>query len=437
MKMDTMRAELDGCAATATHARTHTAQPTLETRRAPRRARAHAPRGARSYAAELDIVTVDLTGGRVPPEQQLRVFVNFGEHGRELITCQVAAHLLRWLAGGAAAAARASVDASTGGGGGGGGGAPSLAALTSALSRTVFKLVPMENRGGRVKVEAGELCLRKNGRGVDTNRNWPLHWGFKEKDFDPYEEAPGAHPFSEPEASLLRDALAAWRPHAWVNVHSGMRALFMPYDHVAAMPQDAGGDGMRAILASLAASHCTDCVTGSGGASVGYLAHGTATDYIYANMSVPVVMTWEIYGDESAANDDCFRMFNPTTRAEHDAVVANWAAACLAVPGALHLHPDIPAGVPSLAQGEEGGGGATGVAGGLRGGARAPAALRRAAALGSGGRAGGGGAVGARPWVAYGGAAALALAAVATAAGSAQRVRARARAGGVQRKLSV
>jgi hypothetical protein len=402
------------------------------------RSHAHTPRAsrARSYAAELDIVTVDLTGGRVPPEQQLRVFLNFGEHGRELITCQVAAHLLRWLAGGAAAAARASVDASTGGGGGGGGGASSLAAVTSALQRTVFKLVPMENRGGRVKVEAGELCLRKNGRGVDTNRNWPLHWGFKEADFDPYEEAPGAHPFSEPEASLLRDALAAWQPHAWVNVHSGMRALFMPYDHVAAMPQDAGGDGMRAILASLAASHCTDCVVGSGGASVGYLAHGTATDYIYANMSVPVVMTWEIYGDESAANDDCFRMFNPTTRDAHDAVVANWAAACLAVPGTLHLHPDIPAGVPSLAEGGEGGRRGE-AAQGLRGGARAPVALRRAAALGSGGRAGGGGGgvAAARPWVAYGGAAALALAAVATAAGGARR--ARARAGGGQGKLSV
>ncbi len=273
------------------------------------------------------MVTVDLTAGRVPPERQLRVFLNFGEHGRELITSDVAERLLRLLAAGPEAAAR-----TTRGG----------EAAARALRRTVFKVVPLENAGGRAKVEAGELCLRKNGRGVDTNRNWGAHWGFKEKDYDPYEEAAGARPFSEPEACLLRDAVAAWRPHAWVNVHSGMRALFMPFDHVADTPRGRAGEALRAVLAALKQQHCADCVTGSGGASVGYLAHGTATDFMYLNLSVPVAMTWEIYGDLQAPNDDCFRMFNPLTRTEHDRVVATWAAACLALPGALMLHPDVP-----------------------------------------------------------------------------------------------
>ena len=360
----------------------------------------------------MDVVTVDLTDGRVPEESQLRVFLNFGEHGRELITCQVALQLLRWLAGGAAAAARASVGAS----GKGAVRPPDAAAsVTAALSRTIFKVVPMENRGGRSKVEGGELCLRKNGRGVDTNRNWAVHWGFKEKDYDPYEEAAGAHPFSEPEAVLLRDALEAWRPHAWVNVHSGMRALFMPFDHVAAEPQDAGGDGMRAVLASIKASHCGDCVTGSGGASVGYLAHGTATDYIYVNMSVPVVMTWEIYGDEAAAHDDCFRMFNPTTRQLHDAVVDNWAGACLAVPGALHLHPSVPrAPALGLTPGK-------GAAAGERYARSSVGVLRRAGGASTGAAP--------RPWVAYGGAAALFAVAGLSATGRARRIAA-ARFGG-------
>ncbi len=53
----------------------------------------------------------------------------------------------------------------------------------------------MENMKGRDKVEAGELCERRNGRGVDPNRNWDLHWGFKEKDYDPKEEFPGKHAF--------------------------------------------------------------------------------------------------------------------------------------------------------------------------------------------------------------------------------------------------
>jgi len=345
-----------------------------------------------SYSASMDVVTVDLTGGRVAEEAQMRVFLNFGEHGRELITSQVAFRLLQLLSLGPAATAVAALRGSAPSGGG-------AAALAAALERTVFKVVPLENAGGRAKVESGELCLRKNGRGVDPNRNWGMHWGFKEKDFDPYEEAPGAHPFSEPEAVLLRDALAAWRPLAWVNVHSGMRALFMPYDHVAAMPQGPGGDAMRAVLASLRASHCPECVTGSGGASVGYLAHGTATDYIFVNMSVPVVMTWEIFGDEKAAFDDCFRMFNPLTREEHDTVADTWAAACAALPGALAEH------VAPRPRGWAAGAARTGAT-----------AVRRA-----GGDALPGAAPLPRPWIAYGGAALLVVGALTMAAGGARR----------------
>jgi hypothetical protein len=39
-------------------------------------------------------------------------------------------------------------------------------------------------------VEGGELCERKNGRGVDPNRNWKVHWGFKEKGEGPSTQVP-------------------------------------------------------------------------------------------------------------------------------------------------------------------------------------------------------------------------------------------------------
>ena len=35
----------------------------------------------------------------------------------------------------------------------------------------------MENVNGRDAVERGEYCERKNGRGVDTNRNFGVDWG--------------------------------------------------------------------------------------------------------------------------------------------------------------------------------------------------------------------------------------------------------------------
>ena len=53
----------------------------------------------------------------------------------------------------------------------------------------------MENVHGREKVEGGALCERKNGRGVDPNRNWGVHWGHKEPDYDPAEEFPGTAAF--------------------------------------------------------------------------------------------------------------------------------------------------------------------------------------------------------------------------------------------------
>lgn len=76
-------------------------------------------------------------------------------------------------------------------------------------------------------------------------------------------------------------------------------------------------------------------------------AHGTATDHLFLRMGVPVTFTWEIYGDMQASNDDCFRMFNPLERGHHDAVVSNWAAACLvrwegATAGTRRIVEDAP-----------------------------------------------------------------------------------------------
>ena len=66
-----------------------------------------------------------------------------------------------------------------------------------------MQILPIENVEGRKLVEAGQLCERKNGRGVDPNRNWDAHWGFKESDYDPAEEYPGAAPFRQETAFRL------------------------------------------------------------------------------------------------------------------------------------------------------------------------------------------------------------------------------------------
>ena len=134
----------------------------------------------------------------------------------------------------------------------------------------VLQILPMENVNGRDKVEAGALCERKNGRGVDTNRNWDIDWGKKEKDYNPDEEFPGKAPHSEPEVKILHDLAKEIRPHVWLNVHSGMYALFTPYDHKPVLPTTTEAKAAIRILSVINQEACKGrCVVGSGGSSVG------------------------------------------------------------------------------------------------------------------------------------------------------------------------
>ena len=41
---------------------------------------------------------------------------------------------------------------------------------------------------------------------------------------------------------------------------------------------------------------------------------------MYDRLNVPLSLTWEIYGDTEATFNDCFRMFNPTTREKFEEV---------------------------------------------------------------------------------------------------------------------
>ena len=342
------------------------------------------------YSSELLVVTVEPSLGvdpdpgsasSAPPVSGIdktRVLYNYGEHGRELITVEVALELLRAFAlGPDHVASLASPTAGT------------REQTRAAYLSSVFKIVPMENVNGRAKVEAGDWCERKNGRGVDCNRNWAVDWGVKAPDYDPYEEYPGTAPFSEPEAFMLKSLLDDFRPHVWVNVHSGMEALFLPFDHVAQEPTGPGADAMRTILRAINSAHCGDrCVVAGGGLGVGYLAHGTATDYVYVAAKVPVTFTWEIYGDQEAHYLDCFRMFNPIDKTHKEEVVAAWVGAGVSLLPMLRAHPDVPMRAALDAEGL-GGGDASGGAAEIG----ASAARLRG---GGGGGVGGGGGAGAR-----------------------------------------
>ncbi|XP_031102998.1 metallocarboxypeptidase A-like protein MCYG_01475 [Ipomoea triloba] len=263
----------------------------------------------RGYQAETTIVTYCQGGKDCDDRSKVRILLTFGQHGRELITTELALRILSILSDEEFLPKQYPLT------------------LNNTLDKLVIKIVPMENVNGRKLVEKGELCERRNGRGVDLNRNWSVDWGKKEKDYDPYEENPGTSPFSEPETQLMRKLSTSFEPHIWVNVHSGMEALFMPYDHKNTTPDGFLSQRMRMMLEKLNHFHLNDrCLVGSGGGSVGYLAHGTATDYMYDIVRVPMAFTFEIYGDPEASSKDCFKMFNPTSMTTFNKVLNEWSA---------------------------------------------------------------------------------------------------------------
>lgn len=118
-----------------------------------------------------------------------------------------------------------------------------------------------------------------------------------------------------------------------------MEAMFTPYDHRAEVP--AGAVEALALLHQLHTNmrFTNSCVVGSGGKSVGYLAHGTATDYMFDILKIPMSYTWEIYGDFAAAFNDCFRMFNPLTAPALEAVLQTWMQAIFTLLELLPTHP--------------------------------------------------------------------------------------------------
>ncbi|XP_017980778.1 PREDICTED: carboxypeptidase B2 isoform X1 [Theobroma cacao] len=281
--------------------------------------------GNKGYGAEITVVTYCRSRKESDERSKFRILLSFGQHGRELITSELALRILSILS---EEQFLTKMD---------------RASINSALDNLVIKVVPMENLNGRKLVEAGDLCERRNGRGVDLNRNWSVDWGKKEKDYDPYEENPGSAAFSEPETQIMRKLAISFDPHLWVNVHSGMEALFMPYDHKNTTPDGLPSQQMRLLLEELNKVHCHKrCMIGSGGGSVGYLAHGTATDYMYDVARVPMAFTFEIYGDDTASTKDCFKMFNPVDHTTFKGVVNDWSAAFFTIfkllPHQLDVH---------------------------------------------------------------------------------------------------
>ena len=103
---------------------------------------------------------------------------------------------------------------------------------------------------------------------------------------------------------MMRDLAQQFKPHVWINVHSGMEALFMPYDHRAAVPEGPEATAALQLLQQLNRAACgSRCAVGSGGKSVGGPPAGPGrprpeerqwhTTLVHRHTAAPGLLMWQ------------------------------------------------------------------------------------------------------------------------------------------------
>ena len=278
---------------------------------------------------------------------KLSFLLNFGEHGRELITSEVALTYLRFFdpqsrtvevqqkverglpieaddwGGDEFEYVRYKEDEND----------LSDEYLRWLMRNTVVTVIPLLNVWGHQQIEKGQECSRKNEGGVDLNRNWDFMWDHNQKAaYDETYQGPSA--FSEAESRCVRDVGLKVRPLVYVNVHSGIRELYFGWDHRG----DVMIPNMREVsrlYEHINSYHCS-CKVGSAGKIAGYVVHGGSMDWMYTQVNTSYSLTYEVYGKEDAMQrGDCYAAFNPTTKGALQETAYNFATSFFSMQGAL------------------------------------------------------------------------------------------------------
>ena len=232
---------------------------------------------------------------RCPPPT---VILTSGEHAREFIPVEVLLALMRNLT-------KASATASSG--------------HADLLQRVRVVAVPLANPDGRALLEQkNDWCRRGMPNGVDINRNFPWEFGGFGSSGDPQnEEYKGPAPLSEPESRAISSIFnASYPPAAFASLHSGSQVIYTPFSDTESkktrrLPP---GSSVAAALAADMAAQCGGYYTETGVVyeKNDYTADGTLSDWASAMMHVPLVFTFEMFGDPKAGDlAKCFEQFNP------------------------------------------------------------------------------------------------------------------------------
>lgn len=180
-------------------------------------------------------------------DDKLRVLISFGIHGREYFASELGFRFMDTLCN------------------------SKSARVKSLLKNTAFAMIPIMNPSGRSRTDAaegrgGELrsqeCYdrRKNGNLVDMNRNFDHHWqpgesmGLFGQGPDPNaDDYSGPDAASEVEVVALQDLARRWKPHMYIDVHTGTRAMYTPWNWKKDTPpsNQTEGNAMLDLLAAV------------------------------------------------------------------------------------------------------------------------------------------------------------------------------------------
>ncbi len=203
---------------------------------------------------------------------------NFNEHARELITGELALHMLYQL-------------------------------IEFNPSERIT-IIPVLNVWGRTKA-FHRPCQRKNKNGIDINRNFWYNGNHK-KYSKHSEEYQGYKSISEKESILLAKIIKDAK--RYINIHSGEFSIYMPYDGSYERP-----DNYHVMNKNIHtyAKYCPQCQVGQAARTSLYRAFGTSVDWAI-HQGVPEAYTFEIYGKNSF---NCKEMFNPK---ETEPILKQW-----------------------------------------------------------------------------------------------------------------
>jgi len=285
-------------------------------------------------SANIDVISIKSKSSK--PHN--RMFLLFGEHARELISPETGLHFIKTLCGETDLSSRAA----------------------DALADTEFQIIINGNPGSRKRVEEGDFCLRVNPNGVDLNRNWNEHWSPEPSEINAVDTNPGPAPFSEPETQIFKKVVTDFDPTVFLTIHSGTRGMYMPWAYNQYSLGEQNQAQMLQLLLKLDSKYC-ECPYGGAGKEVGYPCPGTCLDWVYDDLKTPYAFAFEIYAhpandanlkarweektknvdaliqsndlfehiSENAQPQQCFSMFNPTTKEAYDKELKNWVSAYL------------------------------------------------------------------------------------------------------------